>query len=52
MQKQTLNSKKKRGTEKNKQTEGKGIATIRHELFIGHNKSDGADNVHSPCSHI
>lgn len=33
-------------------TKAESIAIVRHKLFVGHNNSDGADNVHGPCSHI
>lgn len=33
-------------------TEGESIATVRHELLVGHDKADGADHVHGPSPRI
>lgn len=43
------NKKKK---EKKRLTETESITVGRHKLLVGHNNSDGANNVHGPRPHI
>lgn len=33
-------------------TEGESVAIIGHEVFISHDNSNGAHNVHTPCSKV
>jgi hypothetical protein len=42
----------KEGGKEGRGTEGEGVAGGGHELLVGHDEADGADDVHRPRAHV